>query len=60
LAKTVTDCFKFRNKIGIDVALEALKEAWHARKVTMDELTHFAKINCMERVMQPYIESVVA
>ncbi len=57
-AKTVTDCFKFRNKIGLDVALEALKDAWHSRKVTMAELNHFAKINRVERVMQPYLEAV--
>ena len=57
-AKTVTVCFKFRNKIGLDVALEALKDAWRSRKVTMDELSHFAKINRVERVMQPYLEAV--
>jgi predicted transcriptional regulator of viral defense system len=57
-AKTVTDCFKFRNKIGLDVALEALKEAWASRKVTMDELYRFARINRVERVMQPYLEAV--
>lgn len=57
-AKTVTDCFKFRNKIGLDVALEALKDAWRSRKVTMDEIYHFAKINRVERVMQPYLEAV--
>lgn len=57
-AKTVTDCFKFRNKIGLDVALEALKDAWHNRKVTMAELSHFAKINRVERVMQPYLEAM--
>ena len=57
-AKTLTDCFKFRNKIGLDVALEALKDAWRNRKVTMDELSHFAKINRVERVMQPYLEAV--
>lgn len=57
-AKTVTDCFKFRNKIGLDVALEALKGAWHSRKVTMDELSHFAKVNRVQRVMQPYLEAV--
>mgnify|MGYP003583802742 FL=1 len=57
-AKTVTDCFKFRNKIGLDVALEALKEAWRSRKVTMAELHHFARINRVERVMQPYLEAV--
>lgn len=58
IAKTVTDCFKFRNKIGLDVALEALKDAWRSRKVTMVELRHFAKINRVERVMQPYLEAV--
>lgn len=57
-AKTVCDCFKFRNKVGLDVALEALKEAWRARKLTMDELSHFARINRVERVMQPYLEAV--
>jgi len=59
-AKTVTDCFKFRNKIGLDVALEALKDAWRSRKVTMAELSHFAKINRVERVMQPYLEAITA
>ena len=57
-AKTVTDCFKFRNKVGLDVALEALKDAWRSRKVTMSELNHFARINRVERVMQPYLEAV--
>lgn len=56
--KTVTDCFKFRNKIGLDVALEALKDAWRSRKVTMAELRRFAKINRVERVMQPYLEAM--
>jgi predicted transcriptional regulator of viral defense system len=60
VAKTVTDCFKFRHKIGLDVALEALKDAWHSRKVTMQELSDCAKINRVERVMQPYLEAVVA
>ncbi len=59
-AKTVTDCFKFRNKIGLDVALEALKDAWHSRKITMDDVARFARINRVERVMQPYLETVVA
>lgn len=57
-AKTVTDCFKFRNKIGLDVAMEALREAWRDRKVTMAELQHFAVINRVERVMKPYLEAV--
>ncbi|MBS0412771.1 MAG: AbiEi antitoxin N-terminal domain-containing protein [Proteobacteria bacterium] len=57
-AKTVTDCFKFRNKIGLDVALEALRDAWRSRKVTMAELSRYARINRVERVMQPYLEAV--
>lgn len=59
VAKTVTDCFKFRHKIGLDVALQALKDAWRSRKLTMAELRHFAKINRVEKVMQPYLEAVV-
>jgi predicted transcriptional regulator of viral defense system len=60
VAKTVTDCFKFRNKVGLDVALEALKDAWRKRKITMVDVNHFAKINRVEKVMQPYLEAVVA
>lgn len=60
VAKTITDCFKFRNKIGLDVALEALKDAWRKRKLDMAELTRFATINRVERVMRPYLESLVS
>jgi len=60
VAKTVADCFKFRNKIGLDVAMEALKEAVFSRKVTIEELSQFARINRVERVMRPYMEAVVA
>jgi hypothetical protein len=42
------------------VALEALKDAWHKRKITMDEVHHFAKINRVEKVMRPYLETIVA
>ncbi|NLD14569.1 MAG: transcriptional regulator [Gammaproteobacteria bacterium] len=59
VAKTVVDCFKFRNQIGLDVALEALREAWHARRITMDELWHFAQICRMGNVMRPYLEALV-
>lgn len=58
--KTITDCFKFRHKIGLDVALEALKDAWQRRLVKMDDLSRFARINRVERVMQPYMETLVA
>jgi hypothetical protein len=58
-AKTVADCFKFRNKIGLDVALEALREAWRARRFTMDELERYAAICRVQRVMRPYLEALV-
>ena len=60
VAKTITDCFKFRHKVGLDVALEALKDAWQQRKIDMNQVTHFARINRVEKVMQPYLETVVA
>ena len=60
MAKTITDCFKFRHKVGLDVALEALKDAWRQRKLDMDQVTNFARINRVEKVMQPYLETVVA
>ena len=41
-AKTIVDCFKFRNKVGQDVVLEALREGWRARKVTMKDLVYFS------------------
>ena len=58
LAKTITDCFKLRSKVGLDVALEALREAWQQRKVTMDDLWRYAKVNRMTNVMRPYLEAM--
>lgn len=60
LAKTIADCFKYRNKIGLDVALEALHEGWRQRRVTMDELWHYATIDRVANVMRPYMESLTA
>jgi predicted transcriptional regulator of viral defense system len=57
-AKTVADCFKFRNKIGLDVALEALRETWRSRKGTMDELWEAAKACRVGNVMRPYLEAI--
>ena len=57
-AKTIADCFKYRNKIGIDVALEALRDGWEQRKVSMDELSYYANIDRVSNVMRPYMESV--
>jgi predicted transcriptional regulator of viral defense system len=58
LAKTIADCFKFRNKIGLDVALEALRECWREQRCTMDELWHYAKICRVQNVIRPYLESL--
>ena len=60
VAKTIADCFKFRNKIGLDVALEALHEAWQQRRVTMDELWRYAQICRVANVMRPYMEAMGA
>lgn len=57
-AKTVADCFKYRNKIGIDVALEALREGWSQEKFRMDDLWRYATIDRVANVMRPYLESV--
>ena len=57
-AKTVADCFKFRNKIGLDVALEALRETFRHKKASMDELWEAAKICRVANVMRPYLESL--
>ena len=58
VAKTVADCFKYRNKIGLDVALEALREAWNAKRVKMDDLWHCAQICRVTNVMRPYLEAL--
>ena len=58
VAKTVVDCFKFRNKIGLDVALEALREARRAKKASADELWRYARLNRVSNVMRPYLEAV--
>ena len=59
VAKTVADCFKFRNKIGLDIAREALRDAWRQKKVTMDELWESAQLCRVANVMRPYLESLV-
>ena len=60
VAKTIADVFKYRNKVGLDVALEALREAWRARRFTMDEIHRYARVCRVERVMRPYLEALVA
>ena len=58
-AKTVADCFKYRNKIGLDVAMEALRDCWKKRLATMDEVWEAAKICHVNNVMRPYMEMLV-
>jgi predicted transcriptional regulator of viral defense system len=59
-AKTIADLFKFRNKIGLDVAVEALRDAWSRRLVTMDEMLRFARVCRVEKVMRPYLEAITS
>jgi predicted transcriptional regulator of viral defense system len=56
-AKTVADCFKYRNKIGLDVALEALRDCRRQRICTNDKLWHYAKICRVANIMRPYMEA---
>lgn len=57
-AKTVVDCFKYRHKVGIDVALEALRDCLKQRKTTLDEIWQAAKICRMTNVIRPYLEAI--
>jgi predicted transcriptional regulator of viral defense system len=59
IARTVVDCFRFRNTVGLDVTLEALSEAWKGRRLDLDELNRIAKRLRVQRVMQPYLEAIV-
>ncbi|MBD2222762.1 type IV toxin-antitoxin system AbiEi family antitoxin domain-containing protein [Calothrix sp. FACHB-1219] len=59
-AKTVADCFKYRNKIGLDVALEALRDGWSQRKLSIDALWQYATVDRVANVMRPYLESITA
>lgn len=57
-AKTVADCFKYRYKIGLDVALEALRATWNGHRASMDELWHYATVCHVAEVIRPYLESL--
>lgn len=58
-AKTVADCFKYRHKVGVDVALKALRDCWRGKRATMDQLWKAARVCRMTNVMRPYLESLV-
>lgn len=57
-AKTVADCFKYRRKIGQDIALEALRDCWKQQRATMDELWQAARVCRVANLMRPYMESL--
>ena len=57
-AKTVADCFKFRNKVGLDVALEALRETLSSGRATVDELWEAARVCRVTNVIRPYLEAI--
>jgi len=58
VTRTLVDCFKYRNKIGLDVAVEALRFARSRKRVTNQEILRFAKLLRQDRVMGPYLEAV--
>lgn len=60
VAKTVADLFRYRNKFGLDIALEALRDALRDKKCTVDELMHFAKLRHVGKVMEPYLTAYLA
>ena len=59
-ARTVADCFKYRHKIGLDVALEALKQGLRERRFTRDELWRMAGVCRVQRVITPYLETAAS
>jgi len=60
VAKTVADSFKFRNHIGLDVAIEALREGWQQRRFTLEELDTMARVCRVQAVIKPYVEGMLA
>jgi predicted transcriptional regulator of viral defense system len=59
VAKTVADCFKYRNKVGLDVAIEALRDAVRGKRATVDELWRYARVCRVTTVMRPYLEATL-
>ena len=58
-AKTVADCFKYRSRVGLDVALEALRDALRRKQAAADDIWRFAKIDRVATVMRPYMEATL-
>jgi len=57
-ARTVSDCFRYRNKIGLEIAIEALRECLRKKRCTMDDLWKYAKLARVANIMRPYIEAL--
>lgn len=57
--KTVADCFKYRNKIGLPIAIEALKDYLHQRDRNLEGLLHYARLNRVEKIITPYVEAMI-
>jgi hypothetical protein len=57
-AKTVADCFKFRNKIGLDIAIEALKDCLRQKRASINEIYRYAKVCRVSNVIRPYMEAL--
>ncbi len=57
--KTVVDCFKYRNKIGLDVALEALKDVLQNRRCTVDQIVEYARMSRLSKIIHPYLEAML-
>ena len=60
IEKTLADCIKFRNKIGMDVVIEALKMYWQSKNTNIERLYDYAKLNRVEKILQPIIETIVS
>jgi predicted transcriptional regulator of viral defense system len=58
VSKTIADCFKFRNKIGTNIAIEALREGWRHRRLNLEELLKFAAMNRVDKILRVYLESI--
>jgi predicted transcriptional regulator of viral defense system len=59
LAKTIADCFKFRNRIGLDIAVEAIQEVVRNNKCSPGDIMHYAKVNRVDSVIRPYLEALL-
>lgn len=58
IEKTIADCFKFRNRVGLDVALGALRDAWVSHRLDLTELYTMAKICRVQKVLKPYVDAL--